>query len=283
MARAASAGRGALRYGCALLIGAILTCPLVARATPDTDAARYQRCLMQIHDNAQAAMEAALSWIGDGGGAPAKHCLSLALLAMGNVSDAARGLESLATGRGDYGNDLRAEMLDQAGNAWLIDENAASAISDFSAAIDLATRAKLSLPTRAQFLTDRARAHLLGGDKKSALADLNMAIALQPTAMSLTLRARLERRAHDRSRAARDLVVALSLDPTYPDAFLERGRLRLDEGSIDAARRDFLQASLLAKKGPIAEAAQNEIASIDVHMPKQAPAPQHQPAPAKQP
>jgi tetratricopeptide (TPR) repeat protein len=242
--------------------------PGVTRAgTQADDAARYKRCLGQVPLNAQTALESALKWIGEGGGAPAKHCHALALMAVGQPAEAATRLEALAKARGAFGDELRQQILDQAGNAWLIAGNVQAAVADFTAALELARLAKLGPAAQATALGDRARAQILAGKLKEARADLNAAIALVATPGALVTLARLERQAGELGAAQADIAHALRLDPKFAEAFLERGRLRLLAPDPDAARQDFVQASLLAGSGPIADEAQREIEKLDVKQP----------------
>lgn len=227
-------------------------------------ARRYERCLEQIKLNAQAALESALEWVGEGGGAPAKHCHALALIETGHADEAATRLEALAKAHGGFGDDLRQEILIQAGNAWLIAGNARAAAADFTAAIELARLAKLGAAAEATALGDRARARILANDTKGARADLDAAIKLLATPTALTTRARLERLAGERGAAHGDVARALKLDPKFAESYLERGRLMLLMRDPNAARRDFLEASLLAGKGPIADEAQDELAALDL-------------------
>ncbi len=85
-----------------------------------------------------------------------------------------------------------------------------------------------------------------------------------PTAPALVTRARLERLAGDRTAALADVTRALGFDAKFPEGLLERGRLRLLAGDIKNARLDFLDAALLAKSGPIVDAAQDEMAKLDI-------------------
>jgi hypothetical protein len=229
------------------------------------DAARYKRCLAQVPLNAQAALESALEWMSAGGGAPAKHCHALALMAVGQPAEAATRLEALAKSRGAFDDALRQQILDQAGNAWLIAGNAQAAVADFTAALELARAAKLGAAAQATALGDRARAQILDGKLKEARADLDAAIGLMATPAALVTRARLERQTNELGAAHTDIARALKLDAKFTEAFLERGRLRLLARDPNAARQDFVQASLVA--GPIADEAQRELEKLDVKQP----------------
>jgi regulator of sirC expression with transglutaminase-like and TPR domain len=59
---------------------------------------------------------------------------------------------------------------------------------------------------------------------------------------------------------------ALILDPENPEGLLERGNLRRLTGDLDGARQDWLRAAALAKRQPTGEAAQANLAAMDVHV-----------------
>lgn len=246
----------------ALLAALLWASPLAPPA--ENPAHRYERCLAQIELNAQAALESALEWMNEGGGAPAGHCHALALIETGHADEAAARLEALAKARGGFGDGLRQEILIQAGNAWLIAGDPRAAAADLTAAIDLARLAKLGAAPEATALADRARARILSGDTKAARADLDGAIKLLPTAAALTTRARLERLAGERGSASADVERALKLDAKFAEAYLERGRLFALMRDAGAARKDFLTAAQLAGNGPVADEAQNELAALDI-------------------
>jgi len=249
------------------LILAILSLAILAapRAhAEDSDAARYQRCVLQVAQNAQAALEAARSWSREGGGAPASHCEALAFLALGHAADGAAILQELAYGSAELTDTLKADLFDEAGNAWLVAEEPARAVSAFSSAIDLASAGNLPASASATYYSDRARALILFGNRKAARGDLDRSIALAPSAAALTLRARIKRETKDWAGAANDIARALALDANFAEAFLERGRLGVLQGNIKAARQDFLKAAMLQKDGPITEEARREMEAMDV-------------------
>jgi tetratricopeptide (TPR) repeat protein len=232
-------------------------------ARADADPARYQRCVLQVKANAQAALEAARSWESEGGSTPAAHCAALAFLAMGHAADAAARLRDLADNDRTIGKELRADLYDEAGNAWLVAEQPDRAISALSSAIKLTSEVNLPARTAATYYSDRARALTLVGDNVGARRDLNHSIALAPTAAALTLRARIKRESKDLAGAANDIARALSLDGSFAEAYLERGRLEVGHGQRNAARQDFLKAAM-AQEGPIREEAQREMQALDM-------------------
>ena len=52
--------------------------------------------------------------------------------------------------------------------------------------------------------------------------------------------------------------------PNHPEGLLERGILRRLAGDADGAREDWLQVVILAEGTPAAEAAQANLATLDV-------------------
>ncbi|MFZ1992253.1 MAG: hypothetical protein WAW96_21060 [Alphaproteobacteria bacterium] len=235
-----------------------------AIAAPSSDAAHYQRCVLQVAQNPSAALEAAKSWEAEDGGGPAGHCEALALLALKRPADAATRLEALAIAPGDYDTALRADLYAQAGNAWLVAEKPDKAIDDLNAAIDRARSTSIGSAKLSLYYSDRARAHLLRGERVEAQGDLDHSIALAPTALALTLHARVRREAKDGKTAAADLSRALSLDPNFAEAYLERGRLSAANGNAKTARADFLKAAMMEKDGNVADAARLEMQALDV-------------------
>lgn len=228
------------------------------------DAAHYQRCVLQVAQNASAALEAAKSWEAEDGGAPAAHCEALALLALKRPGDAAARLEALAIAPGGYDGALRADLYAQAGNAWLIAEKPEKAIDDLTLAIDRASSASITSAQLSLYYSDRARAHLLRRERDDAETDLGHSIAFMPTPLALTLHARVRREVKDGKTAAADLSRALALDPNFGEAYLERGRLSASLGNAKTARADFLKAALLEKDSDVADAARQEIQALDV-------------------
>ena len=57
--------------------------------------ARHEICLKAITVDADTAYEDALIWKGDGGGYRARHCLAMALFAVGHKDEAAYRLENM--------------------------------------------------------------------------------------------------------------------------------------------------------------------------------------------
>ena len=110
----------------------------------------YQACVAAVDANAADAFEMASIWRDHGGGAPAEHCIALALIALDEPGEAASRLDLLAR-RLDTGAAAdRARLLAQSGNAWLLASELQNAEAAFSAALKLT-------PRDAEIWTDRAR------------------------------------------------------------------------------------------------------------------------------
>ena len=99
---------------------------LAAAADDPPPSARYEACLALIEKAPKEAFEDAIQWRDEGGGGAAEHCAASALVALGLFEDAAARLESLAQ-RIKEGPAFKAQILGQAGQAWLLADNAARA------------------------------------------------------------------------------------------------------------------------------------------------------------
>src|SRR5262252_852357 len=101
---------------------------------------RYDRCLKLAHDDADTAYEQALGWHDAGGGPAAVHCSAVALFQLKHFGEAAFKFDQLARARDTGDADLRADLLDQAGNAWLLAGQPENAEASFAAAINLGAK-----------------------------------------------------------------------------------------------------------------------------------------------
>lgn len=98
-----------------------------------------------------------------------------------------------------------------------------------------------------------------------AIDDLNNALDIDPArAQALVFRASAYRRVNSPELALADIQRALAIDPTHPGGFLERGNIRFEAGDRDSARRDWLKILRLAPWSPSAEAARLNLGKIDV-------------------
>ena len=61
--------------------------------------AKHKECLERIAVDNELAFEEAMIWQDDGGGRRAKHCVAMALYALGHEDEAAHRLDTLAKAR----------------------------------------------------------------------------------------------------------------------------------------------------------------------------------------
>lgn len=194
------------------------------RLTGNGDA-RFQQCVNLIDQHAEQAYEEGMAWAAETHEVGGYRCAAMALVAEpGRANEGARRLESLAASVSPDATALRAELLSQAGNAWLIAYDAAHARSAFTQAIQIMQAAPDQLP---DLLIDRARAYALDHDYRHAEEDLSHALDIRPQdALALRLRAdaRMHQNAFDLAEA--DAQAAVNLDPTDIDSLLMLGNAR---------------------------------------------------------
>jgi len=233
--------------------------PLGAEATWDAaDAKRYYACLAIVAETPDDAVESAMAWRDHGGGFPARHCLALALVELGNYEQAALRLQQLAQDMQQQRPVLQAQILGQAGNAWLLAARPAEARTALSAAL---TRA----PQTIDLLIDRARAHAALGAYQDAFTDLDLAVALNPERVdAMVFRAAARRHLGDRQRALEDVELALALLPNMTEALIERGILRQLAGDRGGARADWLKVLETAGRTDAADVARRHLEALDV-------------------
>lgn len=219
---------------------------------------RYDDCLALSETKPEEAFETALAWRDAGGGVPARHCAAVALISLEQYEQAGLRLETLADDMRAERVDLRAEVLSQAGNAWLLAGNNARAVATFTAALDL-------LPEDADLLIDRGRALAAAENYGEAFSDLDRALAFDPTrADALVYRAAARRQLDDTERAMEDIELALALEPLAVDALVERGILRRLGGDSAGARADWLKVLELSPDTQAGEIARRNLELMDV-------------------
>lgn len=211
---------------------------------------RYDRCVVLAKHSPNIAIDQANNWYRQGGGSAALHCVALALTSLRRYGEAALKLEAAAHEQGLPAS-TRGDLLDQAGNAWLLAGRPDKADTALSAAL-------AATPQDEDVLTDRARARGLRKDWSGAEADLSAVLSLDPDrADALVLRASA-RHAEGRLLDARtDIAHALDIQPGYPEALVERGTMEYEAGDAGHARADWLEVMREAPgTGAAAEAAQ---------------------------
>jgi tetratricopeptide (TPR) repeat protein len=221
---------------------------LVATAAPAlAQEITYPECTAMVDRDPKMAEQQAAKWQTHGGGGAAMHCHALALYALKRYDEAARVLDALGRNR-DVPDSERADLFDQAGEAWLLAGRANEAVTSFSAAL-------AEKPNDLSLLTDRARARGLAKDWRGADADLSAALVQdQNRADLLVLRASARWALDRKADSATDIVRALEVYPDYPPALLERGKLKYSAGDTAGARKDWQKAAASGRGETAAEA-----------------------------
>ena len=112
---------------------------------------RYADCTALIASNPGAAFDSALAWRYEACGAPAWHCVGLSLVALGYHAEAGEVFERMAEDMAPGRDSLRAQVLGQAGQAWLQAGEPGRARAVLDAALELD-------PVNPELLIDRAQA-----------------------------------------------------------------------------------------------------------------------------
>ncbi len=225
-----------------------------ARSQEDT----YTSCTTLAEHDPQAAFEEATTWEAFAGGEPARHCAALALFRLAKYAEAAHRFELLAEGMERAPAVIRAEILAQAGQAWLRTNAFERARAILTIALELDAR-------NVEILIDRSQAHAGIAAYWEALDDLNRALELAPAnTIALTFRANAYRRVEALELAAEDIERALAIDRANPFALLERGIIRRLKGDIPGARTDWIAILRTAPEGAVAEAARLNLETIDL-------------------
>jgi tetratricopeptide (TPR) repeat protein len=250
---------------------AFLPLPAAAQRNAAVEADHYARCMIDARKSPAVAADSASAWRAAGGGHPAEHCNAVALIGLGRYEEASKRLDALADAM-TAPADLRAQILDQAGQAWLLAGKPARAESDLTLALALA-------PDDPDLLTDRAEAFAGGKRYPEAVADLDRALTIDPgRADALVFRAAAHRALGRLPAALQDVEAALRLAPNQPDALLERGNIRIMQNDEAGARADWRQVAIAAPRSPAEKVAMQNLAKLDA---PPVTAPQQKAAPPK--
>jgi tetratricopeptide (TPR) repeat protein len=191
-----------------------------------------------------AAQALAERWGRRGGAHPAEHCAAVALISLGKYKEGAAQLQALAQAMGKAPASLRADVLDQAGQAWLLAGDSGRAYAAAREAVNLA-------PGDPELLIDRAEAAAAAGDFGRALADLDHVLKTDPDRVDALIYRASAYRSLDRLDPARaDIDKAVAEAPRSAAALLERGNIRRLAGDRDGARHDWEAVGRLAPGSP---------------------------------
>ena len=247
------------------LLAAVIAAPAGGAAggvidrSGDGDARRrYADCTALIASNPGAAFDSALAWRYEDGGAPAWHCVGLSLVALGYHAEAGDVFERMAEDMAADRVALRAEVLGQAGQAWLQAGEPGRARAALDSALELD-------PPNPELLVDRAQARAALDEYWLAVDDLNAAIEYAPSwSDAYAFRAAAYRHLDILDLAADDVARALALAPGDPVILLERGNIRRLTGDDAGARADWLQILIEAPESAAAKPAQANLERLDV-------------------
>jgi tetratricopeptide (TPR) repeat protein len=224
------------------------TAPRTPSRSAAADEAMYERCMNLVKTDPGAARDLAEHWQGSGGAHPADHCYAVALVGLKQYKEGAARLETLAQVMGRAPSSLRAEVLDQAAQAWLLAGDPARAYAADTAALNL-------LPNDPDLLVDRAEAAGSEGWYDKAADDLDRVLKADPNRVdALIYRASANRALGRLDIALTDIDRAVGLAPSSVAALLERGDILRLKGDANGARRDWVRVSQLAP-GSVADAA----------------------------
>src|SRR5262249_52995576 len=147
----------------------------VARPPAAPEGSRAAECLALVRSDPHRAVDAANAWLDAHGGAPARECLGLAFVALGDWPAAGTAYESAAHEAEAAGDVRRADFWVQAGNAWLAAGQAPRALQDLDAALAVPG---LTDAKRAEAGLDRARVQVALGHADIARQDVDQALRL---------------------------------------------------------------------------------------------------------
>ncbi|MGX6648900.1 tetratricopeptide repeat protein [Maricaulaceae bacterium MS644] len=203
----------------AAAIAALCTAAPASAQAPLEPDQRHRACIQAIAVDAEAAYEEALAWRHQAGGWPSEHCVSLALIALGQAEDGADRLRAAAEGAISATNRSRAIMFGQAGDAYLEAGLSEKALSAFSRGIDFDE-------TDSGLRRGRAEAALARENYEAAEDYAGEAIAVDASdAEAHRLRGEARLAAGDLNGAEADMRNARTLAPENIDVLLLRGRI----------------------------------------------------------
>ena len=234
-----------------------LAAALAAALSTPAGSLTYDDCVVMVAtDPAKAEVEAD-RWSRADGGAPARHCQALALLAQGADAQAADLMIEIAATERTLPDEVRGTILVEAGDILL-------GLGALDAADRAASRALSLVQNPRGPLTLSARVKAERSDWRGAIDDLDRALAAgNPDPEILVLRASAQRQMGAQVAARSDLTWATELDPASPTLWLERGALAEDTGAKDEARAAYLKAIDLDRDGAVGAAAQLRLQRMD--------------------
>ncbi len=239
--------------------------PAGTQLAPDPDLERpertYQSCLLLTAKQPDKAIELASKWIVLGGGEAARHCQALALIALKDYGEGATRLEELAKAS-KQAPLVRANMLAQAGQAWLLQDEPSRAYAAQSAALIIVPQGTAQ---HVELLLDRAGTLADAGKYDEVLNDVDAALKIQPNnAEAIAFRASAFRSMGKIDDAMAEAERAVGIAPDNVAALLERGNLYRLKRRLPEARKDWLHILEVDPDSAAADAARTNIEHMDV-------------------
>lgn len=180
---------------------------------------RHEVCLERIAKDADLAYEEAMIWQSQGGGRRAKHCVAMALFALGHADEAAFRLETLAAAPDGGSPEMRTNFYTESADLWLKAKNPNKAYSAASKGLKIDRR-------HVDLRIVRARAYAAMGRWDYAEIDLSSALAFVPDEpRALRYRADARLRQDKLMKAKVDIDRSVMLDEDNIDALLVRGKI----------------------------------------------------------
>jgi len=244
---------------CLLFVNAAAADPAApaARRNAEAESATYDRCIKLAKQNPSAAQNLARAWHERGGAHPADHCAAVALIGLKQYKEAANRLEALAQAMTTAPVALRADVLDQAGQAWLLAGDPVRAYTAAGQAVSLQ-------PNDPELLIDRAEAAASAGYLDKAVVDLDHVLKADPGRVDALIYRASANRALDRlDPALADVEKALAQTPNSVPALLERGNIRRLKGDLTGARADWERIGQLVPGSQADMAAKANIEHLD--------------------
>ena len=217
-------------------VSLLLSLPLIATSfgsgafaadlTAEFDA-KHKTCLERIAEDNELAFEEAMIWQDEGGGRRAKHCVAMALYALGHEDEAAARLDSLAIASDGGTKLMRADFYAEAANFWLVDGQADRAYKSASEGLKLRK-------DHVDLRIARARAYAMLERYDYAETDLTSVLKFSPNNPdALRYRADAKMKQGRLDEAKIDIENALQADPSKLETALLRGQIneaiRLDK------------------------------------------------------
>jgi len=226
---------------------------------------RYTECMQLARSEPLKALPVAEKWKGEGGGLGARHCVAIAMFESGKFVPAATQLEAIERDMGADRPGVRAELLAQAGQAWMEANQAENAAAAQSRALDLK-------PTDVDLWVDRGLSYAAMRAWPRAISDFDRALRIEPDKVEiLILRAAAWRNAGDPAKALADADRVLKRAPDHSEALLEHGFALLARGDRNAASADFTKVLKAVPQG--SDAARRAELGLRGELPGVAPSP----------